>query len=232
MSGLIALDIQRAADLQAPVLASTTNFQTALVSLSPQERDAIRSFSGVARARQAAFASCLGALAVKAMLRDFPVELDDLAVIVVGWRHHIPSTWQFAERALNEGPGLVNPMQFPYTLPSACATTIAATLHSHGPAFGVEPGDSSFVSALSQAKNLIDASFISTAAVVTVVDGSPFSTWEHAPWENWMIGVYGAFAAFVSERNMSFDKLVLQAATIDQFLGAGTEGAWNRNHQF
>lgn len=218
MSRVFALDLHRAADEERPAVVDAPSFDAAIARLMPAQRETICRISGVPRARYAAFSSCLGALAASGALANSNIARETLAVLTVGWRMHIPVSWQFAERALGSGAGLVNPLQFPHVLPSASATTIAAVVGSHGPAFGVECAPSAMVSAISHAERLIDAGLCESAIVVTMSDALVFTGWAQAPWSRWPDRFDGAFAVLVTHDHRNGEDPARSPQELDRFL--------------
>jgi 3-oxoacyl-(acyl-carrier-protein) synthase len=217
MTCFFALDLSRAVDPCEPIIADAVGLDTGMLRLDTVSRETIRRLSGVARAGQAALGACLGALAASGALAGHDIERDNLAVITVGWRLHVPTSWSFAERALTAGAGLVNPLQFPHVLPSACAVTIAATIGSHGPAFGMECSAEPVASAVAQAEAMIEAGYCSAALVVVVFDASKFTDWTAAPWQHWPDKADGAFAALVGVGDRGYPA-ERSASSLDQFL--------------
>lgn len=216
---LFALDLDLASDTARPTIAPANQLELAVKRLSPTHREIIRELSGVPRARHASFASCLGAAAVRGLLQQqAQANLDDLAIIVVGWRHHIPISWGFTERALTYGAGLVNPVQFPHILPSAVSTTIAAVVGSHGPALGVDLEFPAFRGGLDLAKQLIATEICQSAAIVSVSDASVFSEWAQTDSQSWPAHFDGAFALFVDAHCRSSESLNVSANAVDRLL--------------
>lgn len=215
---LFALDLDLACDSAHPRIAAAGQLEFALKRLSPTHRETIRELSGVPRARHASFASCLGAAAVRGLLQQTPADLDDLAIIVVGWRHHIPVSWGFTERALTYGAGLVNPVQFPHILPSAVSTTIAAVVGSHGPALGVELALPAFRGGVDLARRLIAAGICQSAVIVGVSDASVFSEWAQTGSQRWPAQFDGAFAMFVDAPGRLAEALNSGADAVDGLL--------------
>ena len=216
---LFALDLDLACDTAHPRIAAASQLELALKRLSPTHRETIRELSGVPRARHASFASCLGAAAVRGLLQQqTPADLDDLAIIVVGWRHHILASWGFTERALTYGAGLVNPVQFPHILPSAVSTTIAAVVGSHGPALGVDLEFPAFRGGLDLAKQLIAAGICQSAVIVGVSDASVFSEWAQTDSQRWPAHFDGAFALFVDAPGRLAESLNASADAVDRLL--------------
>jgi len=217
---LVALDLVRAGQSPDPQLAAAHTPGTAICVLSDEARENVRTLSGVTRARHVTFASCLGTLAAKAVLRGTGTGLEGLAVIASGWRHHIPMSWEFTRRALTDGPGLVNPLHFPQTLPSSCATTIAAALGSHGPAFGIEARSSGLQSILRYGELLISSGLCTATVVVMASDASKFTAWNEAPWDVWPDRFDFAIAALICKSGEGIPDQDPPLEAIQRILGA------------
>lgn len=116
-------------------------------------------------------------------------QLPDTAVIMSAEQGHLTTAWRFATRALDQGVGLVDPLQFPATLPSYAPTVVAAVHGCHGPALSAGCGDRGLDSAVSLGLELLHAKIVSHAVVITA-RGEWIACGE--PW------VYAAAALFLA----------------------------------
>lgn len=173
----VGLDLKRAASTGDGVAVAARKITDIVGLLSADERDAVQRRSGVFRARHAGFGSCLGSLAAELALTDEELDRNKLGVVVAGSTGHIPSSWEFAERAMKAGAGLVNPAQFPHLLPSAVAVTISAMIDAHGPALAIGRQAGTVAEALNIAELLTFSCDITHCLVISVSQ----SDWPRLP---------------------------------------------------
>lgn len=145
--------------------------------LSDKQRKDVQNGSGVRHANLFGAGTCYAAAAGRSLIeagRGFEV-----GIICTLWPSALQPTAAFVDRACKAGPTLVNPLQFPATLPSAAATAVASALKGHAFAHVTGRDRLAFFDALSQAVQAIEFGFaervfvLAASAVVPEALGVP-----------------------------------------------------------
>ncbi|MEQ8838316.1 MAG: hypothetical protein RID07_16040, partial [Lacipirellulaceae bacterium] len=162
---LVALDLSATRFEDSHFTPSpAANFADAVRFLNEGDRRALRKASGVAYEKKAGFDAVLGALVVE--LLSEKIDKENVGIFFCGTQAHLATAHEFALRAITRGTSLIDPLQFPATLPSYAPTAIAAVHQCHGPALTVGHGAKSHLDAVHIARSYLHARIISQAIVI------------------------------------------------------------------
>lgn len=176
---LVALDLSTARFENGRYFPSpAAKFEDAVRCLNDSDRGALRKASGVAFAKKAGFEAVLGALVV-GLLSD-KIDRQNVGILFCGTQAHVVTAHEFALRAIKRGTTLIDPLQFPATLPSYAPTAIAATHRCHGPALTVGHGAKSHRAAANIARSYLQAKVISQAILVLTSADQVTTSWTKA----------------------------------------------------
>lgn len=143
---------------------AATKYSQAVRWLDDEQRRSIRKSSAIPFSRKVGFDAILGCHAANLVLGD--VDPSQTAIILTANQGHLPTVRSFIERAVDMGIGLVDPMQFPATLPSYAPTAIAAATGCTGPALAVGHGDDAAATALDIARDLLLERIVANAMII------------------------------------------------------------------
>jgi hypothetical protein len=143
-----------------------TDIRRYVTVLDDAERAATEMDSGVKHAHHLGSSTCFATLAGRAALKYSPG--GDTGLICTGGPSALPTARAFTERAIEAGPSLVNPLQFPGTLSSAVATSAASVLRTHAFAYVVGNDRFAFFEALHRAAQSLRYGFAAQVLVVSV----------------------------------------------------------------
>src|ERR1700722_13999812 len=85
----------------------------------------IEKIAGIRHARHYGRAACLLGATASSLRSRIGSDAGRLGVVCNGGPWNLAASWDFIARAREAGPAYVNPLRFPPTLVSACATAVA-----------------------------------------------------------------------------------------------------------
>jgi hypothetical protein len=137
--------------------------------LGDAERLAAERESGVRHRLHLGSSACFAALAGRAALHGSAG--GETGLICTGGPSALPAAKAFAERSIEAGPSLVNPLQFPGTLTSAVATSAARVLQAHAFAYAIGNDPFAFFQALHRAAQSLRFGLATRVLVLSVSSG-------------------------------------------------------------
>ena len=132
----------------------------------------VRQRSGLKFARLQPLASSLGVLAARECLASV-ADAGRLGVIAAAGPQHLEVTWEFATRAVMAGPRFVNPLAFPYILPSSVPCAIASAIGARAVALAVGSDERAFLDALDFASRAIAFGFADSVLLAGISSVHP-----------------------------------------------------------